>query len=59
MRSDGFEDDDFIDDGDVIVIYYRTAFYVHVCESMAQFINMFINNSSSGPIRGRRFLKQV
>lgn len=38
MGSDGFEDDDFIDDGDGIVIYYRTALYVHVCESIAQFI---------------------
>lgn len=29
-----------IDDGDGIVIYYRTALRVHVCESMAPFINI-------------------
>lgn len=29
-----------IDDGDGIVIYYRTALHVHVCESMAPFINI-------------------
>lgn len=29
-----------IDDGEGIVIYYRTALHVHVCESMALFINI-------------------
>lgn len=30
-----------IDDGDGIVIYNRAALHVHVCESMAPFINIY------------------